>query len=140
MYRVVRASTLYYENFMRQSKARYELIKPFMLLVDSASFRDSQKSGSMDYLNLCDIICRMRELYSSGEPLYHHFGMLLEELQVLGFDVNRMRISGTTEESKLKDQMDLLLQFLAFRYPFDEFDNKVGVHDIDTGRYIFLQP
>lgn len=140
MYRVVRASTLYYENYMRQSKARYELIKPFMLLVDSARFRDSQKSCSMDYLNLCDIIYRMRELYSSGEPLYHHFGMLMEELQILGFNINSMKISGTTDEGKLKDQIDLLLQFLAFRYPFDEFDNKVGIHDIDTDRYVFIQP
>ncbi len=140
MYRVVMASTLYYENFMRQSKTRYGLIRPFMLLVDSARFRDSQKSVSADYLNLCDIIGRMRELYQSGESIYHHFGMLLEELQILGFAVRDMSATGTTEAGRLKDQIDLLLQFLAFRYPFDEFDNKVGVHDINTGKYIFVQP
>jgi len=140
MYRVVRASTLYYENYMRESKARYELIKPFMLLVDSAEFYTAKKGNTMDYLNLCDIIDKMRELHSGGKPLYHHFGMLLEELQILGFDVKSMRISGTTVESKLNDQIDLLLQFLAFRYPFDEFDNKTGVHDLNTDEYIFVQP
>lgn len=140
MYRVIRASILYFENFMKSSKARYSLIEPFMLLTDSKKFKGSKERMMSDYLNLCDIISRMRVLYSTGGTQYHHFDMLLKELQVLGFDVNNMEAANITDEDKLKEQIDLLLQFLAFRYPFDEYDNKTGVHDMKTNEFIFIQP
>lgn len=66
--------------------------------------------------------------------------MLLKELQIPGFDVEGIKPSNNTDKARLKDEIDLLLQFLAFGYPFDEYDNKTGVHDAKTGRFIFIQP
>lgn len=140
MYRVVRASILYYENHMRGSKGRYELIKPFMLLVDSKEFLEAKRQRTEDYLNLCDIISEMRALFFTGESKYHHFDMLLNELDILGFDIKTVRAQNVTSRAVLKEQIDLLLQFLAFRYPFDEYDNKTGVHDSSTNEFIFVQP
>ncbi|MCG8499826.1 MAG: hypothetical protein MJB12_05390 [Firmicutes bacterium] len=140
MYRVVRASTLYYENFMRGTKSRYNLVKPFLLLVDTTVFEKAKAKMTEDYLNLCDIVTKMKALYVTGESQYHHFGMLLKEFQILGFDVNAMKASNATPTDRLKDQIDLLLQFLSYRYPFDEYDNKIGVHDLETDQFIFVQP
>ena len=140
MYRVVRASVLYYEEYMRQSKARYNLIKPFMLLVSSQKFKEEKKALTKAYLNLCDIVSKMRSLYNTGKSQYHHFDMLLKELQVLGFNVDEMEAAHITNAEKLDEQISLLLQFLAFRYPFDEYDNKIGVHDLKTNTFIFVQP
>ena len=44
MYRVVRASTLYYEDNMKDSKSRYELILPFMLLTDTHLFNNAKET------------------------------------------------------------------------------------------------
>lgn len=140
MYRVVRASILYYENHMRGSGCRYELIQPFLLLVSTNHFKSAKMEKTNDYLNLCDIIGKMKILYLTGESQYHHFDMLLKELDVLGFDVNDMNAAGVTHDDKLKDQIDLLLQFLAFRYPFDEYDNRTGIHDSKVSEFVFVQP
>ena len=140
MYRVVRAGILYFENNMRESKGRYNIIGPLMLLVDTSKFKQEKIIKSELYLNLCDIIAEIRKLFLTGEDKYHHFGMLLEELIVLGFDVRDMKNEKTSNENILKDQVDLLLQFLSFRYASDEFDNKIGVHDIKTNEFIFMQP
>lgn len=140
MYRVFRASTLYYEHHMRGAKGRYELVKPFMLLTDTADFRRAKRTRSEEYLNLCDIIVRMKELYQTGEEKYHHFQMLLQEFQILGFDLHDTLPKKITDEDRLKAQIDLLLQFLSFRYNFDAFDNKTGTHDPISNTFIFVQP
>ena len=140
MYRVLRASILYYENHMRGCKGRYDIIKPLILLVDSSKFKEAKEKATSEYLNLCGIILRMKELYLTGEDKYHHFGMLLNELQVLGFDVENMLQAESINENALKEQVDLILQFLAFRYPFDDYDNRIGVHDKKINEFIFYQP
>jgi hypothetical protein len=140
MYRVIRAGILYFENSMRGCKGRYDLIKPLMLLVDTSKFKEAKNNNLDIYKNLCDIIGKIRDLYLTGEDRYHHFGMLLEELFILGFDVKDMKRENTTSESVLKDEVDLLIQFLSFKYSSDEFDNKTGVHDAKTNEYIFIQP
>ncbi len=140
MYRVVRASTLYYNEYMKDSKSRYGLITPFLLLVDSRKYDLAKRNMSPEYLNLCDIVSKMKELYMTGESKYHHFNMLLDELQILGFDLQGVKAAHVTQKELLKDQIDLLLQFLSFRYPFEEFDNRIGVHDIKTNEFIFIQP
>lgn len=140
MYRVFRASALYYEYHMRGAKGRYEWVKPFMLLTDTAAFIKAKKTRSENYLNLCDILGRMKELYHTGEEKYHHFQMLLQEFQILGFDLHDILPEETTDEERLKAQIDLLLQFLSFRYCFDAFDNKTGTHDTIKNTFIFIQP
>jgi len=121
-------------------KGRYDLIKPFMLLTGTKKLNKAKENITLEYLNLCDIVIKMKELYLTGSDLYHHFGMLLNELQILGFKVDDMVYSGRTADDVIKEQIDLLLQFLSFRYPFDEYDNKIGVHDIKTNKFIFIQP
>ena len=140
MYRVVRASILYYDNNMKNAGIRYELIRPFLLLTNTKKFREDKKKGTKEYKNLCDIIVQMRELYASGDAIYHHFGMLLQELEILGFHIKHIKEKGATPKDILKDQIDLLLQFLAYRYPFDEYDNKTGTHYYKTNEWIFEQP
>jgi hypothetical protein len=140
MYRIVRASILYYEDYMKGSGLRYELIKPFMLLTSRERFLKAKENSTTDYFILCDIVSNMRSLYNTGKPLYHHFDMLLKELQILGFEVDSLKSANITDKNRLKDQVDLLLQFLAFRYPFDIYDNKTGVHDTETNKFIFVQP
>ncbi|MCR4437229.1 MAG: hypothetical protein NUV41_15630 [Eubacteriales bacterium] len=139
MYRVLRASILFYDEHMKQT-SRHELIRPFLLLVDTKRYQYAKEHKTADYLNLCDIISKMRSLYSTGEAKYHHFDMLLKELYILGFDISCVQPGNITHADVLKDQIDLLLQFLAFRYPFDRYDNRIGVHDIETGEFIFVQP
>lgn len=140
LYRVVRASILYFEDNMKESRARYDLIKPFMLLVDSSKFKEAKEKKTEDYRNICDILKKMNDLYVTGEAKYHHFNMLLSELKVLGFDINYTEVFNTTCDDRLNAQISLLQQFLAFRYPFDQYDNKTGVHDAVTGNFIFIQP
>ena len=140
MYRVLRAGILYFDDNMKDCRGRYELVRPLKLLVHTSDFNDAREKKTEDYFNLCDIISRMRELYLTGEARYHHFEMLLNELQVLGFDISDVDFSKTTNDGKLKDQIDLILQFLAFRYPADAYDNKVGTHDVKTKQFIFIQP
>lgn len=140
MYRVVRASILYFDDHMKSSHARHKLIEPMMLLTDSKKFNDAKETMSHQYLFLCDIINEIRRLYLTGDARYHHFGMLLGELQVLGFDVDSMERANRTPDDILKDRIDLLLQFLAYKYPFDSYDNKIGVHDPVTNSFIFSQP
>lgn len=140
MYRIVRASILYYEAHMKASTVRYELVKPMLLLIDSSKFNEAKEKMTNEYIGLCDIVSEMRKLYLTGEGMFHHFGMLLGELQTLGFDVDGMRSFNRTDADTLKDQIDLMLQFLAYRYPFDEYDNKIGVHDPATNKFIFSQP
>lgn len=139
MYRVLRASILFYDEHMKQT-SRHELIRPFLLLVDTKRYKHAKRNKTKDYLNLCDIISQMRSLYSTGEAKYHHFDMLLKELAILGFDTSCAQPENATQADVLKDQIDLLLQFLAFRYPFDRYDNRIGVHNIETGEFIFVQP
>ena len=140
MYRVVRASILYYDNNMRNTGVRHGLIKPFLLLTDTKKFNEAKKEKTKGYQNLCDIIMQMRELYATEKAIYHHFGMLLEELDILGFSIDNIKEEGMTSAETLKDQVDLLLQFLAYRYPFDEYDNKTGTHYYKTNKWIFEQP
>lgn len=140
MYRIVRASILSYENYMKGTEARYGLIRPYLLLISRERFFGEKSAGTIDYLNLCDIISKMKQLYLTGEAKYHHFNMLLQELSVLGFDIDDIKASGVTDELKMKDQIDMLLQFLSFRYNFDAYDNQTGVHNIKTGEFIFVQP
>lgn len=121
-------------------RSRDEIVKPLLLLTDSRSFNEAKAKKTKEYNFLCDIIAKMRVLYLSGESIYHHFAMLLQELQVLGFAVDSMEAVNCTDEHHLKDEIDLLLQFLAFRYPFDEYDNKIGVHDPETNQFLFSQP
>ena len=111
-----------------------------MLLVDTSKFKKAKKNMSLEYLDLCNVIVEIRKLFLKGEDKYHHFGMLLEELSVLGFDIDKMENIKVANEYILKDQVDLLLQFLSFRYPSEEFDNKIGVHNIKTNEFIFEQP
>ncbi|MDO8609280.1 MAG: hypothetical protein Q7R95_01910, partial [bacterium] len=138
--RVFRASVLYYENHMKKSKSRYELIKPLALLVNCHDFLSAVEKTSKEYMNLCDIVYEMKRLYLSEVSKFHHFGMLLKELQVLGFDVEGMCHWNISDVDVLKSQIDLILEFLAFRYPFDEFDNKTGIHDFRTNEFVFIQP
>lgn len=140
MYRVVRASILYYYNNMKGAGSRYELIKPYILLINTKQFREAQLKETREYKNLCDIIAKMKHLYDTREAIYHHFGMLLQELEILGFSIKNIKEYGTTPPDVLKDQIDLLLQFLAYRYPFDEYDNKTGTHYYKTNEWIFEQP
>jgi len=140
MYRIVRASVLYFEKYMKESKGRYELIKPFMLLTDSTLFRKEKETQSDEYLNMCDIIMKMRELYSENNEKYHHFDMLTKELQILGFNISDVASANITTPERLEEQINLLQQFLSFRYNFDEFDNKTGSHDTKTNKFIFVQP
>lgn len=140
MYRVVRASILYYENHMRGSKYRHDLIRPFMLLVDSNRFMNAKEMVTEEYLNLCDIVSEMKSLFLSGDSKYHHFDMLLKELQVLGFDVEGMSTQNVSDEDIKKSQIGLMHEFISFRYPFDEFDNKTGIHDYKTNEFVFVQP
>lgn len=139
MYRVVRASILYYEKNMQGAKSRYGLILPFMLLTRLERFKTSKKNSTPAYRNLCDIVHYMRKLYNSNEDKYHHFDMLLNELEVLGFDFSNTAQYNTPQD-KLDSQISLLLQFLSYRYAFDAYDNKTGCHDLNTNQYIFIQP
>jgi hypothetical protein len=84
----------------------------------------------------------MREYFDTGEAKYHHFDMLIKELKVIGFDIDDTDTSAVnvTPPEKLNGQIDLLLQFLSFRYCFDEFDDRTGVHDAKTNEFIFIQP
>lgn len=140
MYRVVRASILAYENLMNYGSARYNIILPYMLLTSLDKYNQAKQAISPEYLNLCDIISEMRSLYETENSQYHHFDMLLKELQILGFDIDRMNAANVTGSDKLADQISLLLQFLAFRYDFDRFDNKTGTHDIKNNKFLFIQP
>lgn len=140
MYRVLKASTLYFDKYMRDSNGRHKLNEPFMLLTSTDKFRQAKKQRSKEYLNLCDIIAKMRECFNTGEAKYHHFDMLIKELQIIGFDIDDSYTStaGVTHPEKLKEQINLLLQYLSFRYCFDEFDDKTGVHDAKTNEFIFI--
>jgi hypothetical protein len=140
MYRVVRASILYYEKYMRGTNSRYNLIKPFMLLTSVSEFNIAKENKTDDYLNLCDIIYKMNDLALRDEDKYHHIKMLLSELHILGFNVCSTESAYVSSDELIREQIDLLLQFFAFRYPFDEFDNKTGVHDINSNKFIFIQP
>lgn len=140
MYRIVRASILYYQEFMRDSGVRYGLVAPYVLWIHVDRYLEERACGTDAYANLSDIVGRMKDLFQTGDPRYHHFGMLLGELQVLGFDMRDMVPARTTDPETLREQIDLLLQFLASRYPFDAYDNHIGVHDPTTGSYFFVQP
>ncbi len=140
MYRIVRASIQYYDDFMKGSGARHALIAPYVLWIHVDRFLEEKERGTDAYTNLSDIVDRMKTLFRTGDPRYHHFEMLLGELQVLGFDMNGMVPARTTDPEMLREQIDLLLQFLASRYPFDPYDSRIGVHDPATGSFYFHQP
>jgi hypothetical protein len=142
MYRVFRASTLYYEKNMRGVRGRYDLIKPYVLLTDTSLFNASKNSNSYEYIELIAIIKKMKELLDTGKDEYHHFDMLLKEFEILGFKIDSLNHyrNKKIDEERTKEQISLLLQFLSFRYPFDEYDNKTGVHNIIQNKFIFIQP
>lgn len=140
MYRIVRASIQCYDEYMNGAGVRHKLVIPFLLLVSLNRFHEEKARGTDAYGNLCDIVDRMATLFHTGNAIYHHFDMLLGELQVLGFAIREMEPPHTTNPEKLREQIDLLLQFLAYRYPFDAYDNKTGVHNPKTNEFIFIQP
>jgi len=140
MYRIVRASIQYYDDFMKGAGARHKLVAPLLLLVSLNRFEEERVRGTAAYINLCDLVDRMKELFMSGQTRYHHFGMLLGELQALGFAIPDMLPSHITDPETLREQIDPLLQFLASRYPYDAYDNKTGVHNPKSNEFIFIQP
>lgn len=140
MYRIVRASIQYYDDFMRDSGVRHQLVIPFTLWVHLDRFQEEKAQRTEAYSNLCDIVDQMKKLFLTSAPQYHHFDMLLGELQALGFNILDMAPAYSTATEKLREQIDLLLQFLACRYPFDEYDNRIGVHDLETNTFVFIQP
>jgi hypothetical protein len=140
MYRIVRASILYYDAYMKGAGTRHVLVKPYTLWIHRERFIAEKAQKTEAYANLCDIVDRMKRMYETGKPQFHHFGMLLEELQVLGFETQSMEPLHVTDPDKLREQLDLLLQFLASRYPFDAYDNHIGIHDLRTRTFVFEQP
>lgn len=49
-------------------------------------------------------------------------------------------IMGKMYEEILEAQMSLVLEFLSYKYPFHKYYSKTGVHDRQTGEFIFVQP
>jgi hypothetical protein len=143
MYRIFRASTLYYENYMKDAGYRYRIIKPLMLLTSTMEFSKAKENNTPEYISLKLLINEIQRLSQLNEDRYHHFEYFLNELYTLGFRLDEMPNSIKTSDSRkeiIKDQIDLILQFFAGRYPYDEFDNKSGSHDIKNNKFIFIQP
>ena len=116
MYNVVRESSLYYKQIMDGEGYRESLISPFILITDLEKYHEAKKNNQIAYGSLCDIICRMKELYDTGDEKYHGFGNFLRELEDVGFDINNMKIQNVTGEEILKDQIELMRMFMCFKY------------------------
>ena len=116
MYNVVKRSSIHYKNIMQGEGYRESLIEPFILLTDTEIYYEAKRKNEKTYKNLCDIICRMKELHYTGEDKYHAFANYLREVEDAGFDINDMEFQNITESIRLDDQIELMRMLMCFKY------------------------
>lgn len=115
-YNLVKESSIHYKEMMHGEGYRESLIDPILLITDKKNYYSAKDSNNSIFKNLCDIVCKMKELYNSGEDNYHSFGNFLRELEDAGFDINNLDAQNVTESSKLHDQIELIRMLMCFKY------------------------
>ena len=116
MYNLVNQSIVYYKNIMQGEGYRERLADALLLITDTKKYYEAKENKDSVYRNLCDIVYRMKELYSTGEDKYHHFSNFLREVEDAGYDINAMEAQNVTESTKLNDQIELIMMLMCFRY------------------------
>ena len=120
MYELVRRSSKHYKEIMKGAGYRESLVDPILLLSDLHMFNMAKENADDDFMNLCVLIHRIKELYDSGDERYHAFGNYLREVEDTGFDIKDMLMIQAPDLMKLEDQVELIRMFMSFRYCPDE--------------------
>lgn len=120
MYDLVRKSSLYYKEIMKDAGYRENLVDPILLVSDLSLFNKAKKNCDADYLNLYSLIRLMKELYNSGDERYHAFGNYLREAENIGFIINDISLQQKSDIMRLNDQVELMRMFMSFKYCPDD--------------------
>lgn len=116
MYRLVKESSIYYKSLMSEDSYRKSLVEPLILLIDIDKFNKAKESQNTEFINLCELISKMKKLHASGDERFHNFANFLREVEDEGFDIGTMDCADVPESEKLKDQIELIRMFMSFKY------------------------